>query len=229
MGTVRVGRLAAPQFPASFETAQGGPVVGADPPRSQPPAAHAPPGAPAEHIEGGVMPGEPRLAHVRCAGREYHGLGSRHAQHHRHPSVAVALLDSHSRSGLLISTVVAQEERRLGSLFEELEAREAAARTRVEVLEAKLAEVSRRLMRPVRGWNGCRSGGRRSPKCWGRRSRRSRGARSIPTGRARVGRWRRRSSLETNRTHSDMRPDRCAGQRRRGRLRDRCATTSRRR
>jgi hypothetical protein len=33
----------------------------------------------------------------------------------------------------------------MGSLFEELEAREAAARTRVEVLEAELAEVSERL------------------------------------------------------------------------------------
>ncbi|MEU8975619.1 hypothetical protein AB0D11_41560 [Streptomyces monashensis] len=33
----------------------------------------------------------------------------------------------------------------MGSLFEELEAREAAARTRVEVLEAELAEVSGRL------------------------------------------------------------------------------------
>ncbi|MFE7531982.1 hypothetical protein ACFU7Y_40755 [Kitasatospora sp. NPDC057542] len=33
----------------------------------------------------------------------------------------------------------------MGSLFEELEAREAAARTRVEALEAELAEVSRRL------------------------------------------------------------------------------------
>ncbi|MFF1743803.1 hypothetical protein [Streptomyces mirabilis] len=33
----------------------------------------------------------------------------------------------------------------MGSLFEELEAREAAARTQVEVLEAELAEVSGRL------------------------------------------------------------------------------------
>lgn len=33
----------------------------------------------------------------------------------------------------------------MGSLFEELEAREAAARTRVEVLEAELAEVQGRL------------------------------------------------------------------------------------
>ncbi|MFJ1618251.1 hypothetical protein ACIODT_37320 [Streptomyces sp. NPDC088251] len=39
----------------------------------------------------------------------------------------------------------------MGSLFEELEAREAAARTRVEVLEAELAEVSGRLSAP---WEG---------------------------------------------------------------------------
>ncbi len=49
----------------------------------------------------------------------------------------------------------------MGSLFEELEAREATARKRVEALEAELAEVSGRLVRPGKGWSGCGSLGRR--------------------------------------------------------------------
>ena len=46
---------------------------------------------------------------------------------------------------LLVSTVVVEEGWRMGSLFEELEAREAAARLRVEELEAEVAELSGRL------------------------------------------------------------------------------------
>jgi hypothetical protein len=38
-------------------------------------------------------------------------VGQRHSQQHRHPAVAVPERDSYSHSGLLVSTVVAGEER----------------------------------------------------------------------------------------------------------------------
>ncbi|MGQ5652785.1 hypothetical protein [Streptomyces sp. EKR5.2] len=48
-------------------------------------------------------------------------------------------------SGFLVSTVVVEEGWRMGSPFEELEAREAVARLRVEELEAEVAELSGKL------------------------------------------------------------------------------------
>lgn len=54
----------------------------------------------------------------------------------------------------------------MGSLFEELEAREATARVRVRVdeLEEQLAEVLAGWMRLGRIWIGCGSLGRRCPR-----------------------------------------------------------------
>lgn len=53
----------------------------------------------------------------------------------------------------------------MGSLFEELEASEAAARVRVEELEAELAALSGTLKLARGAWSGCGSRGRRWPRC----------------------------------------------------------------
>jgi hypothetical protein len=64
-----------------------------------------------------------------------------------------------------VSGVFVEEGWRMGSLFEELEAREVAARVRVEELEAELAGCPGSRKWPGRGWSGCASRGRQSRKC----------------------------------------------------------------
>ncbi|KKD02024.1 hypothetical protein TN53_42840, partial [Streptomyces sp. WM6386] len=59
-------------------------------------------------------------------------------------------------SGLPVSTVAVEEATLMGSLFEELEAREAAARVRVEELESQIAELTARLEAERETWSRLR-------------------------------------------------------------------------
>jgi len=67
--------------------------------------------------------------------------------------------------GCLVSTAVAVEEGwPMGSLFEELEAREAAARDQVEQFEAELADLTGGWRRFGKFLSGFGSPGRRLPR-----------------------------------------------------------------
>ncbi|MFB7335668.1 hypothetical protein ACFC00_29120 [Streptomyces adustus] len=80
----------------------------------------------------------------------------------------------------------------MGSLFEELEAREAAARTRVEVLEAEFAEMSGRLSAAREGLERLRIARETVAEVLTEMTPQKPGTRLRLAGRSRVSRWRRR-------------------------------------
>lgn len=79
----------------------------------------------------------------------------------------------------------------MGSLIEELEAREAAARLRVEELEAEVAELSQKLELAREGLERLQIARETVAEVLAERRRRSRRPRSMSTGRTRVRRRRR--------------------------------------